>query len=70
MLTAGPGGQLRIELACAECGNNRFSLDDAEHDSSLIYCKDCGHRIGTLAELKDRIASEVLRRADAPPRAP
>ena len=60
---------MRIELACAECGDNRFSIDDAEHDTSLIYCKDCGHQIGTLAELKARIANEViarLRGADPP----
>ena len=54
---------MRIELACAECGSNRFSIDDAEHDTSRIYCKDCGHEIGTLGELKARIADEVIQRS-------
>ena len=54
---------MRIELNCAECGNNSFNLGQGAKDDSLIYCKLCGHRIGTMAELKERIAAEVLRLA-------
>jgi uncharacterized Zn finger protein len=52
---------MRINLECAECGGNRFALDEAETDSCVIRCSDCGHEIGTLAELKERVAAEVIR---------
>jgi DNA-directed RNA polymerase subunit RPC12/RpoP len=53
---------MRIDLACAECGSNSFGLEGAETDNALIYCQECGHKIGTLGELKERTAQEVLRR--------
>jgi len=64
---------MRIELSCAICGSNRFSLDSSITDQSLIACEDCGHEIGTLASLKERVAEEVLQRAGPsikPPPAP
>ena len=60
---------MRIDLNCAECGKNRFNLGDGTEDDSLIRCELCGHEIGTMAELKERVAAEVLRLAakrDAP----
>jgi hypothetical protein len=54
---------MRIELNCAECGSNRFSLDQGNSDRSLIICQDCGHEIGTLAKLKQMLADEVMRRS-------
>jgi len=53
---------MRIELNCAECGGNHFSLDKDVHDSSNVRCEDCGHEIGTMADLKRMIAFEVLKR--------
>jgi hypothetical protein len=32
-------------------------------DDEIVYCSDCGHRIGTMAELKERVAAEVLKHA-------
>jgi len=58
---------MRIELACAVCGENRFNLGHGAEDDSLILCDACGHVIGTLAELKERVAAEVLKRAAATP---
>lgn len=57
---------MRIELTCAECGKNRFNLGHGAEDDSVIRCDFCGHVIGTLAELKERVAAEVLRRAATP----
>jgi len=58
---------MRIELTCAECGKNSFNLGHGAEDDSVIRCNVCGHVIGTLAELKERVAAEVLKRAaDAP----
>ena len=57
---------MRIELNCAVCGENRFNLGDVLEGDAIVLCSACGHEIGTLAELKERIATEVLRRASAP----
>jgi DNA-directed RNA polymerase subunit RPC12/RpoP len=53
---------MRIELNCAVCGRNSFSLDDASENDSMVVCRDCGHEIGTIQQLKDRIADEVMAR--------
>lgn len=54
---------MRIELNCAQCNGNRFSLVQSMDDDAAILCSDCGHEIGTMAELKERVAQEVLRRS-------
>ena len=55
---------MRIELACAKCGKNSFDLGQGAGDDSLIRCNSCGHEIGTMGELKERVAAEVLKRAE------
>ena len=52
---------MRIELNCAECGKNRFTIIEAMDDNALVRCSDCGHHIGTMAELKELVAAEVLK---------
>jgi DNA-directed RNA polymerase subunit RPC12/RpoP len=54
---------VRIELNCAACGNNHFSLDQEMDDHAHVRCRDCGHYIGTLAQLKERVAEEVIKRS-------
>ena len=54
---------MRIDLTCKVCGQNRFSLEHDVEDDSHIKCEDCGHEIGTLAELKQQVAEEVIRRS-------
>ena len=56
---------MRIELSCPTCGGNNFSLDDAATDESVVSCADCGRVVGTLGDLKDRVARQVL--AERPP---
>ena len=53
---------MSIELNCPKCGNNRFSFPKNMSDGSAVVCADCGAKIGTYAELKDRIGEEVSRR--------
>jgi uncharacterized Zn finger protein len=59
-----------IDLSCAECGKNRFSLSEAESDDCLIRCEDCGHEVGTLGDLKQQVSVEVLRRSASNPQPP
>lgn len=54
---------MRIELNCRECGGNHFSLDHEATDDARVDCDDCGHHIGTVGELKRKVAEEVMRRA-------
>ena len=55
--------RMRIDLTCAECHKNSFNLGHGTDDDSVIRCTSCGHRIGTMAELKERVAAEVLKHA-------
>ena len=57
---------MRIELNCAACGKNSSNLGgDRVADDTRISCEICGHEIGTMAQLKERVAAEVLKRAAA-----
>lgn len=51
---------MKIDLSCAQCGGNNFSLDEEKTDDCRIKCGDCGHNVGTLGELKQRVAEAVL----------
>ena len=57
---------MRIELNCAVCGENRFNLSESIEGDAMVVCGVCGHEIGTLAELKERVAAEVIKRAAEP----
>jgi DNA-directed RNA polymerase subunit RPC12/RpoP len=61
---SGLRADMRIELNCAKCGRNRFNIDEDHPNDALVYCADCGHEIGTMAELKERVAAEVMRRGN------
>jgi DNA-directed RNA polymerase subunit RPC12/RpoP len=52
---------MRVDLTCAECRQNSFNLGYGADDDSVIRCTFCGHKIGTMAELKERVAAEVLK---------
>lgn len=54
---------MKIELNCAECGNNRFSYPEKLKNESVIICQDCGHEIGTIEHLKELVAEEVISRS-------
>jgi len=54
---------MRIELSCAKCGTNSFDLGHGPEDDSVICCNACRHMIGTMGELKEQLAAEVLKRA-------
>lgn len=56
---------MRIELNCVECGRNRFNLAEASEDDTRIRCYFCGHEIGTMGELKQRLVDEVMKRSSS-----
>ena len=56
---------MKIEINCACCGSNNFELADAQTDNCIVSCADCGHKIGTMGELKAKLAEEVVRRSSA-----
>jgi len=53
---------MKLELNCSVCGGNRFDFPSALKDDSVISCVDCGHHVGTLTELQDRLISELTSR--------
>lgn len=53
--------KLRIELSCGECGGNRIAIPAQAGDDSLVICEECGHALGSLAEVKVRVEEAVLR---------
>ena len=62
--TARQRDSMSISLNCSKCDGSRLNLEDGLADDSDVSCTDCGHSIGTLAELKERVAAEVLNRKD------
>jgi hypothetical protein len=49
-----------VEIHCEACGSANYSLPAGEADDSPIRCNDCSAEQGTLAELRDVLASYVL----------
>ena len=48
-------GCMRIELNCAECGENRFTLIQAMKNDTVVCCSECGRELGTMDELKEAL---------------
>ena len=57
---------MRIELNRAVCGDNNFDLRENHANDAYVRCAACGHEIGTLAQLKQRVADEAFRSARKP----
>ena len=55
---------MKFEIDCAACGSNNFHLNDAQTDECVVTCADCGHVLGTMGELKERLAAEVISRSN------
>ena len=51
---------MKVDLTCSVCGSNDFSITEAHSDACEIFCGDCGHSVGTLAALKDKVADAVI----------
>jgi DNA-directed RNA polymerase subunit RPC12/RpoP len=55
--------KLGIDLSCAQCGSNRIDIPAEAGDETPIVCGECGHRLGSLGEVKAQVEKAVLRRA-------
>ena len=53
---------MRIDLTCAECGGNRFDYPLVLEDEASITCADCGHTIGTVADLQQKVLDALAER--------
>jgi uncharacterized Zn finger protein len=56
---------MRIELACNECGKNRFAFPDGG-DDAIVACEDCGHVVGNMGDLKQAVAEAVIAKIRRP----
>ena len=50
---------MKIELTCAKCGSNHFDYPLKFASTSVITCADCGHEVGTVAELQKKVMDEL-----------
>jgi len=50
---------MKIDLRCRECSGNHFRIDTAQHDEAIITCQECGHQVGTLAEVKQQVIAQI-----------
>jgi len=57
---------MRIELACAVCGKNRFAFPEGGGDSAIVACEDCGHVMGSMGELKQAVSDAVITKSRKP----
>lgn len=53
--------KLKIDLSCGECGSNRLDIPAQDGDDGAVICEECGHALGSLAEVKTRVEQAVLR---------
>lgn len=49
------------KLACRNCGSDRFAYPFKVTDYSAIKCEDCGATVGTFAELRDQVATQIAQ---------
>jgi DNA-directed RNA polymerase subunit RPC12/RpoP len=54
---------MKIELTCAKCGSNHFNYPLRFTNTSVITCADCGHEVGTVAELQQKVMDELASHA-------
>lgn len=53
--------RLKIDLSCGACGSNRIDIPAQAQDDGPVLCGDCGHRLGSLGDLKSQVERAVLR---------
>jgi hypothetical protein len=54
------------KLNCGNCGSDRFAYPFKVTDDSTIDCQDCGATVGTVAELRVRVASQIAHGSATP----
>ena len=54
---------MKIELHCSVCGGNRFNYPLVLTDDELIFCADCNHVIGTVADLQKKVIEQLAKQS-------
>lgn len=57
---------MTIKVACANCDGNRFAYPFEVTNDTVVHCEDCGTPIGTIAEISEKIISQVAPAAHVP----
>ena len=57
---------MQLDLVCRECGGNRFDYPFTLNANSVIKCADCGHKVGTVADMQQKVADAMARQAADP----
>jgi ribosomal protein L34E len=52
---------MTVNPSCADCGGDRLAYPFEVKDDAPVHCQDCGAQVGTIAEISERIMSEVPR---------
>lgn len=52
---------MRIDLSCGACDANNFQFPVDGDGNEVVRCGECGHEVGTIEALKEKVAEEVLR---------
>ena len=55
---------MKIVINCASCDGNRFTFPDDEDEQ--VACEECGHQVGTLTQVRERVMEEVLAQRASP----
>ena len=50
---------MRIELFCTGCASSRFAYPLELKDDATIKCADCGHEIGTVADVQQKVMAQL-----------
>jgi hypothetical protein len=57
-------GLMTIKLVCSNCQGNRFAYPLELAEAAIIHCEDCKESVGTVAELREKIISQIASRMD------
>ena len=58
---------MQLDPTCGECGGNQFDYPFMMNANSMIRCADCGHKVGTVADIQQMVVAAMARQAALPP---
>lgn len=53
---------MQIEIPCPKCRNTRMKFERPQPlDSDMLTCFTCGHELGTLGSVKEKLLANMAR---------